>query len=146
MPATLSNPGSQVLSPSTLAHVVLRTSNFTAMRDFYKTFLGATISYESDEFAFLTYDEEHHRIAIVNMPHLGAKDSGTRGLDHIAFTYPSLDTLALAYLQRKENGITPVWPVNHGATTSMYYLDPDGNHLETQVRDSHDKHRLLAVC
>lgn len=133
MSATLSDPGNKVLSPSSLAHVVLRTSNFTAMRDFYKTFLGATPAFESDQFSFLTYDEEHHRVAIINMPHLAPKDSTTRGLDHIAFTYPTLDALALAYLQRKENNILPAWPVNHGPTTSIYYWDPDGNTLETQV-------------
>lgn len=145
MPNTLSNPGSEVLSPSSLAHVVLRSSNFSAMRDFYKIFLGATASFESDDLAFLTYDEEHHRIAIINMPHLGAKDSNKRGLDHIAFTYPTLDTLALAYLQRKANGILPAWPVNHGPTTSIYYLDPDGNRLETQVRDARERHTLMAI-
>ena len=26
-----------------------------------------------------------------------------------------------------------LWPVNHGPTTSIYYRDPDGNELETQV-------------
>jgi hypothetical protein len=26
-----------------------------------------------------------------------------------------------------------VWSVNHGVTTSIYYADPDGNQLETQV-------------
>jgi hypothetical protein len=29
--------------------------------------------------------------------------------------------------------MTPVWCVNHGPTTSIYYEDPDGNQLETQV-------------
>lgn len=133
MSDTLSNPGTKVLPPTSLAHVVLRTSNFTAMRDFYMTFLGAHPSFENDQLSFMTYDSEHHRIAIINMPHLGPKDSTTRGLDHIAFTYPTLDALALAYLQRKENGIVPAWPVNHGPTTSIYYRDPDGNSLETQV-------------
>lgn len=128
-----SESSKKVTSPSSLAHVVLRTNNIAAMRAFYQTFLGATISFESDDFCFLTYDEEHHRIALVNMPHLTAKDGRTSGLDHIAFTYPDLDALAAAYLERKKHGILPAWPVNHGATTSMYYLDPDGNHLETQV-------------
>ena len=27
----------------------------------------------------------------------------------------------------------PYWTVNHGPTISMYYRDPDGNSLETQV-------------
>ena len=30
-------------------------------------------------------------------------------------------------------GLPPIWCVNHGPTTSIYYKDPDGNVLETQV-------------
>lgn len=39
----------------------------------------------------------------------------------------------MAYRQRKARGIEPVWSVNHGPTTSMYYKDPDGNKIEAQV-------------
>ena len=27
----------------------------------------------------------------------------------------------------------PIWCVNHGPTTSIYFADPDGNKIETQV-------------
>jgi catechol-2,3-dioxygenase len=103
------------------------------MRDFYLTFLGAQIAYENPSLVFLAYDSEHHRIAIVNMPDLKPRDPKASGLFHVAFTFSSLNDLALAYLQRKENGIRPFWCVNHGPTTSMYYHDPDGNDIETQV-------------
>lgn len=39
----------------------------------------------------------------------------------------------LSYSQRKDLGIEPSWCVNHGPTTSIYYTDPDGNEIETQV-------------
>lgn len=52
---------------------------------------------------------------------------------HIAFTFDSLETLFLAYRQRKAKGMLPFWAVNHGLTISLYYNDPDGNILETQV-------------
>lgn len=55
----------------------------------------------------------------------------------MAFGFASLDDLALAYRQRKARGITPSWCVNHGITMSIYYSDPDGNMVETQV-DSFD--------
>ena len=54
-------------------------------------------------------------------------------MDHIAFAFNTLDDLALAYRQRKALGITPSICLNHGPTTSMYYTDPDGNRIETQV-------------
>lgn len=125
--------GTQVLRPSYLAHVVLRTNNLKRMVHFYKTFLGAHASFENDFISFLTYDEEHHRIAIFQAPGTGPKQQETCGLEHIAFTYSKLEDLALSYRQRKANGILPVWCINHGATTSIYYQDPDGNQLETQI-------------
>ncbi|OAL34278.1 hypothetical protein AYO20_06534 [Fonsecaea nubica] len=116
-----------------MAHVVFQTNNLKPMVEFYKRFLNAHASYENDFACFLTYDEEHHRVAIVQIPSLGPRDPKAAGLQHMAFTYNSLDDFANAYLQRKSNGIEPVWCVNHGPTTSMYYDDPDGNRTEIQV-------------
>ena len=125
--------GQKVISPSTLAHVVLRTGNFQTMIEFYTTFLGGRVTYGNSFVSFITYDSEHHRIAILNVPGTGPKQPTSSGLEHIAFTFPTIRSLLLAYRQRKGLGITPVWSVNHGPTTSIYYKDPDGNMLETQV-------------
>lgn len=126
-------PGDKVLSPSELAHVVLRTANMQKMADFYLTFLGGTISHGNEMLCFITYDEEHHRIALIAMPGTGPKVPTSSGLHHIAFAFPTLSDLLLSYRQRKAKGILPVWSINHGPTTSIYYHDPDGNMLETQV-------------
>lgn len=123
----------KVISPSKLAHVVLRTNNFNGMVQFYQDFLGAQVIYENEFLAFLTYDDEHHRIAIATIPGTKGKDVMTCGLEHIAFSFETLSDLLLAYRQRKKKGISPLWPVNHGPTTSIYYRDPDGNMIETQV-------------
>ncbi|KAF5026982.1 hypothetical protein F66182_1012 [Fusarium sp. NRRL 66182] len=127
---TMSGP---VLSPKALAHIVLRTSNYKSMTSFYKAFLGAHASFENDFLCFLTYDEEHHRIAIGNVPGTTDKIPTSAGLEHIAFQFESLHDLLTAYQQRRARGILPIWCVNHGPTTSIYYQDPDGNQLETQV-------------
>jgi len=103
------------------------------MVNFYKAFLGAEASYENEFLSFLTYDDEHHRLAIGSVPGTRPKDPSTCGLEHIAFSFDTLGDLLLAYRQRKENGILPLWSVNHGPTTSIYYKDPDGNQIETQV-------------
>lgn len=123
----------KVKSPSMLAHVVLRTDKFKIMVDYYKTFLGAEASYENEVLSFLRYDEEHHRIAILGIPNTPAKVPDSAGMEHIAFTFDNLDDLVLAYRQRKEHSIVPSICINHGPTTSMYYTDPDGNRIETQV-------------
>ncbi|KAI1842194.1 hypothetical protein JX265_001445 [Neoarthrinium moseri] len=124
---------SPVMSPAKLAHVVFRTSNFKPMVNFYKTFLGAHAAYENESLSFLTYDDEHHRIAIAQVPGTTPKGPATAGMDHVSFTFNTLNDLLLAYKQRKAHGILPFWSVNHGPTVSMYYLDPDGNKVETQV-------------
>lgn len=133
------NVGTKVLRPAYLAHVVLRTpdpTSFKAMCDFYVKFLDAEINYSNEILCFLTYDEEHHRIAVGIFPDTVGREKGKphqAGLAHVAFTYNTLQDLAISYRQRKALGLTPFWCVNHGPTTSLYYHDPDGNELETQV-------------
>ncbi|KAF4493698.1 glyoxalase Bleomycin resistance Dioxygenase [Fusarium agapanthi] len=121
------------LSPSMLAHVVLRTANLQPMVDYYCNFLGGSVTYGNDMISFITYDEEHHRIALIGIPSTQPKNPTTCGLEHIAFTFNTLADLLLAYRHRKARGINPCWCINHGPTTSIYYKDPDGNMLETQV-------------
>ncbi|EFX05399.1 glyoxalase bleomycin resistance protein dioxygenase [Grosmannia clavigera kw1407] len=130
----------KVLSPSALVHVVLQTANLEAMVEFYVQFLGGTICHRNKMLAFITYDDEHHRIALIGIPSLAHKNNGTNGLDHIAFSFPTLAALLLAYRQRRARGMLPVWSVNHGPTTSLYYKDPDGNKLETQVDNFESVH------
>lgn len=122
-----------ILRPSGLAHVVFRTANIKAMVDFWSSFLGAERVFENEFIAFLRYDEEHHRVAIISeqgtLPHAPA----AAGLHHVSFSYTSLKGLLQAYSLRAKLGMKPTWCVNHGPTTSIYYKDPDGNAIETQV-------------
>lgn len=126
-----------ILRPSSLAHVVFRTANICAMVDYWSTFLGAERVFENEFIAFLRFDDEHHRVAIINeegtLPHV----PNSAGLHHVAFTYGSLQALLQAFQLREKLGIQPTWCVNHGPTTSIYYKDPDGNSIETQV-DNYD--------
>jgi Predicted ring-cleavage extradiol dioxygenase len=120
--------------PAHLAHVVMRTSNYQPMLDWYTALLSAQTTFGNEIVSFLTYDEEHHRVAIINIPGLKKPEPGTQGFDHCAFTYASLNDLLSNYTRLKdEHGIEPFWCINHGPTTSMYYRDPDGNQVELQV-------------
>ncbi|KAF1966312.1 hypothetical protein BU23DRAFT_663383 [Bimuria novae-zelandiae CBS 107.79] len=104
------------------------------MVSYYRVFLGAKVVHENSMLAFLSYDDEHHRIAIEALPSVKDKQQKhNRGLEHIAFTFNTLSDLLLAYRQRKQHNILSLWSVNHGPTTLIYYEDPDGNQLETQV-------------
>jgi len=126
-----------IIPPIRLAHFVLRTSRFREVIDWYKTVLGAEAAFENEILAFLSYDEEHHRVAVLNMPDLEEQKDGVAGFHHAAFTYDSLGDLMATYKRLRDVGITPVFPINHGPTTSMYYQDPDGNQIELQV-DNYD--------
>lgn len=124
---------SAITPPVKLAHVVLRTSRFAEMIDWYQAVLGATPAFRNDILAFLSYDDEHHRVALLHMPGLREQEEGQVGFHHAAFTYASLRDLLETHARLKQIGILPVFPINHGPTTSIYYADPDGNQIELQV-------------
>jgi len=124
--------------PSKLAHVVYMTRRYEEMISWYKTVFEARVQYENPAFAFLTYDDEHHRFAFANMdvlsPNGKAADmpSGV-GVNHIGYTFANPGELLENYARLKEAGIMPYWRVHHGVTLSVYYRDPDGNRMEFQV-------------
>jgi catechol 2,3-dioxygenase-like lactoylglutathione lyase family enzyme len=120
------------VSPSKLAHVVIRTSRFAASRAWYSTVLAAAPAYENEQLCFMTYDDEHHRVGIISMPELGEISPALNGVEHFAFTFDRLDELLATYRRLKREGIVPFWTINHGPTISFYYRDPDGNKIELQ--------------
>jgi catechol 2,3-dioxygenase-like lactoylglutathione lyase family enzyme len=121
------------VSPAKLAHVVLRSSQFHALVAWYQTVLCAKIAFSDGALAFLSYDDEHHRIAVLNIPGLQRQLEGVTGVHHFAFTYRSMSDLVATYERLDRIGIQPVTCINHGPTTSLYYADPDGNQIELQV-------------
>ncbi|HCP01120.1 MAG: biphenyl 2,3-dioxygenase [Alphaproteobacteria bacterium] len=120
-------------SPAYFAHIVLYTKNAPEMVDWYCKVLGARITANSKGLAFLTYDDEHHRVAIIQRDDLDDRVPNTVGLAHFAYTYQSLAELIKIYERLKEFEIVPYRQINHGPTTSLYYHDPDGNAVELQT-------------
>ena len=119
--------------PNKLAHVVLRTKNLDAMTRWYLTVLNARLALGTPAISFLAFDEEHHRIAIAQVDTTTARDPNQPGMDHIAFTYAGLGELLKTYQRLRGEDILPRWCINHGVTTSLYYVDPDGNRVELQI-------------
>jgi catechol 2,3-dioxygenase-like lactoylglutathione lyase family enzyme len=120
------------LMPAKLSHVVLRTAKLKQMRQWYLTALNGHVQYENPNVCFLTYDEEHHRIGIVQIPGVTDETCTGPGLEHISFAYRHLGELLANYQRLKVMGLEPYWTINHGPTISMYYRDPDGNRIELQ--------------
>ena len=121
------------IAPAKLAHVVLKSANKDRLVAFYKALLEAEETFGDGNASFLTYDEEHHRIAVIGIPGLSRNSRRRVGVDHIAFTYASLGDLLATYERLKAVGIRPVWTTHHGATLSFYYQDPDNNFCELQI-------------
>ena len=120
-------------SPVKFAHVVLKTPRYREMVEWWCDFLGADVRHGDDFISFLSFDEEHHRLAIAAIPGLEEPNRKGYGLEHFAFTWASLDELFDQYERMKAKGCAPYWMINHGFTLSAYYRDPDGNQVETQV-------------
>jgi catechol-2,3-dioxygenase len=121
------------IRPIKLAHFVLKTSRFGEIVAWYKQALNAEAAFENEAIAFLTYDDEHHRVAILNVPGLGPRQASASGVHHVAFTFSNLCDLLGTFERLHGQGIEPVFCTNHGPTTSIYYADPDGNQVEFQV-------------
>lgn len=126
-----------MVAPSKFAHVVYKTHQYEVMIDWYARIFEARVQHRDDRLAFLTYDEEHHRFAFLNLGPAPAdaapRDQMAVGVHHLAYTWKNLGELVDTYKRLKAEGVVPVRPIRHGMTLSMYYEDPDRNMLEFQV-------------
>lgn len=121
-------------SPVKLAHIVFWTNQVDVMTKWYETVLEAHVVFASKTLVFLTYDEEHHRIALIQGANPVEDVARPRvGFYHAAFAYRSLLELLDTGARLEAAGILPWRTINHGFTISYYYRDPDGNDLELQV-------------
>jgi catechol-2,3-dioxygenase len=142
-----------MIKPHHLAHIVLQTRNIEEMIDWYKTALGFDVRFQHPILSFLSFDEEHHRIALIDMTKIDpAKEvdfsASKGGVEHVAFTYASVHDLFETYKRLKALEIEPYWCIHHGMTLSMYYGDPDGNQIEFQVEvfdDAEKANEFLAT-
>src|SRR5262247_4281297 len=65
------------MPPSKLAHVVFQTNRIKALSDWYCTVLDGRVIYENPNLSFVTYDDEHHRVAFANFAPLSPRDTNT---------------------------------------------------------------------
>ncbi len=126
--------------PSRLAHYVLRTNQLDVLVNWYCQLLDAKVTFSNDKIAFITYDDEHHRVAFVALePYAPKPESVQVGFYHAGFAFDSLSELLDNYVRLKALDLLPYRCINHGPTVSFYYRDPDGNDVEMQVDSFPDK-------
>jgi catechol 2,3-dioxygenase len=118
----------------TLHHVNLKTTRPQQMIDWYGTVVGVKPTFSGPGAAFLTNDGANHRIALLSSPKLSDDPDklSHAGMHHMAFEYDSCDDLFANFARLKAIGIEPHMSLDHGMTTSLYYVDPDGNSVELQ--------------
>ncbi len=126
-----------------LHHVTLKTTRQREMADWYEKVVGMKANHYGPFGAWLTNDAANHRVALLVAPglHDDEQKIAHTGIHHLAFEYPDLDSLMSTYERLREEGITPHACLDHGLTTSMYYVDPDGNSVELQVDNFGDWNR-----
>jgi hypothetical protein len=105
--------------------------------------LQANVVHENPFITFLTFDDEHHRLAILNNGSLADRPLDAVGVDHVAYTYASAADLLGNYERLTALGIAPTTCIHHGPTLSMYYQDPDRNQVEVQVDAFDTKQELF---
>lgn len=133
------------IAPFKMAHVVYKCANRKATVDWYCKLFQAERVFEDQVLTFITYDDEHHRLAFFNMPDLPKKADHMAGVHHIAYSYQTIGELLGTYERLKGLDLLPVWTINHGPTTSLYYRDPEGNDVELQVDNFVDAADAAAV-
>jgi len=105
------------------------------MVDWYGTVVGMQSNFQFPGGAWLTNDAANHRLALLTAPQLSEDPDKLMhtGFHHSAFEYATMGDLLETYARLKPLGIVPHACLDHGMTTSFYYVDPDGNSVELQA-------------
>jgi hypothetical protein len=53
------------MSKPKFAHIVFQTAQPQQMRDWYCTVLDGHVVYQDETLSFITFDDEHHRVALI---------------------------------------------------------------------------------
>lgn len=121
-------------SPEQLAHIVFCTNDCRRMSDWYCEVLKGHTTFDNGGGAFITFDQEHHRIAVVQPREFPKRPvEQTVGFYHAAFSYGTLEALLNNYLRLRQIDIIPYRMMHHGLSISFYYYDPDNNIIELYV-------------
>ena len=130
-----------------LGHVVLNVTSLARSVPFYVEALGLRAVGRTDtadrdrigDIVFLSFGANHHDVGLREVSSIGREARAVReppcaGLSHVAFRFSDrIDDLGDVVRRLIQAGAQGVRAVDHGATRSVYFSDPDGLVLEAYV-------------
>lgn len=126
-------------TPTTVGHVHLRVRDLDRAVDFYRDLLDMAVTERQGRYAFLSFGERHHDLALQGIGEDAPGPSPGVGLYHVAFEVPDPATLRTVADRLATNEVR-FHPVDHGISRALYFDDPSGNgvevyHDEREARD-----------
>ena len=119
-----------------LGHVHLIVGDLDRAIGFYTKLLDLSVTEQHDSYAFLSFGDHHHDLALQERADTGSSATDSR-LYHVAFELDSAAALGDAAGWLDDEGIA-VDPVDHGISKALYFDDPDGNGVELYVDTRED--------
>ena len=118
-----------------LNHAVLFVADVARSVAFYTQVFGFTVIARQGPMAFLRAagSENHHDLGLLAVGADAPRPPrGSTGLYHLAWELPNIEALAAAR-QELVNADALTGESDHGATKSVYGIDPDGNEFELMI-------------
>jgi catechol 2,3-dioxygenase len=113
-------------------HVAIRVRDLEVAKRFYGDILGMKLGMEiPGQGLFFRFNNYHHDLAVFKARE-GAEPASKNhaGIAHIALVADGFETVLAMYRRLREHGVPVVRTIDHGATKSVYFTDPDGIELE----------------
>lgn len=115
-----------------LNHAVLYVSDVSRSERFYADILGFEVMAREGPMVFMRApgSDNHHDLGLFGLgTQAAAAAPGTTGLYHLAWQVPHIEDLA-STRERLQAAGALVGASDHGATKSIYGVDPDGTEFE----------------
>ena len=116
-----------------IGHVHLKVADIERALGFYCGVLGFEAqALLGDQAAFISAGGYHHHIGLNTWQSRGGSPPppGTTGLFHVAFLYPTRESLATAVRGVIDAGVQLTGASDHGVSEAIYLNDPDRNGIE----------------
>ena len=125
-----------------LGHIVLFARNPSASAEWYCDILGMEVVVGEGQFpaVFLSLGQRDHDLAFFQAPE--DRELGYHDVEHVSFEIDGgVDEWKQFHQVLVAKGVEIIATVDHGISYGVYFLDPDGHHIEVFCqRHSDDAH------